>query len=147
MPPALDERRLADLYESDETAWLEITAEQVAKRQFEQLDAGNLAEYLSDMAKRDRREVVSRLRVLLAHLLKWDHQADKRTPSWKLTIANQRRDLADLVTSAVLREHAVGSLEKAYVHAVEIAAIETGLSEDSFPKNCPYSLDAALNGE
>lgn len=61
---------LAALYEADETAWLERTADLVRTGRFDQLDAGTLAEYLTDMAKRDRREVFSRLVVLLSHLLK-----------------------------------------------------------------------------
>ena len=67
------------LYEADETAWLEQTAELVRAGRFDQVDAVNLAEYLTDMARRDRREVFSRLVVLLSHLLKWDHQQDRRS--------------------------------------------------------------------
>ncbi len=37
-------------------------------------------------AKADKRELLSRLKVLLMHLLKWQFQADKRSKSWKMTI-------------------------------------------------------------
>ena len=72
---------LAALYEADETAWLEATADLVRRGLYDQLDTENLSEYLSDMAKRDRREVESRLIVLLAHVLKWVHQPDRRSGS------------------------------------------------------------------
>ena len=50
---------LPDLYEQDETAWLDIMSKLVAQGRFEELDCGHLSEYLADMAKRDRREVFS----------------------------------------------------------------------------------------
>ena len=77
---------LAGLAESDETAWLERTADLVRGRRFDQLDPDTLAEYLTDMAKRDRREVYNRLVVLLAHLLKWEYQPAGRGRSWQVTI-------------------------------------------------------------
>ena len=60
---------LDHLYEQDETAWLEATADLVSRGRYEELDAAHLSEYLTDMAVRDRREVYSRLLVLLAQLL------------------------------------------------------------------------------
>src|SRR5438105_3133827 len=84
---------LPALYESDETAWLEWMAELARDGRSEDLDLPHLAEYLSDMARRDRREVESRLVVLLAHLLKWVHQPDHRSRSWRVTVIEQRQEL------------------------------------------------------
>src|SRR5438045_1924674 len=92
----------ADLYELDETAWLEETARLASERRWEALDADHLSEYLIDMAKRDRREVLSRLKVLLVYLLKWDHQSDHRTTGWQVTIVSQRDELSDLLESGTL---------------------------------------------
>src|SRR5262245_40048699 len=131
---------LRDLYEQDETAWLERMAELIRQKQFGDLDYGNLAEYLSDMARRDRREVRSRLTVLLAHLLKWEHQPDRRSGGWGATIFAQVHDLADLIAAGVLRAHAEAVLSDAYRKAVKEAATETGLSNESFPEECPYSV-------
>jgi Fe-S cluster biosynthesis and repair protein YggX len=60
----------ASLYETDETAWLEKMSMLINERRYEKLDYKHLSEYLSDMAKRDRREVFSRLTTLLMQLLK-----------------------------------------------------------------------------
>ena len=54
---------------SDEVAWLEQSASLIRQGQLSRLDVAHLAEYLEDMAKNERREVRSRLVVLLAHLL------------------------------------------------------------------------------
>ena len=80
---------LSALYERDETAWLETMAEMIAQKQYAALDHRHLSEYLSDMAKRDRREVTSRLVVMLSHLLKWQFQPEGQSTSWRGTIREQ----------------------------------------------------------
>jgi hypothetical protein len=135
---------LSALYEEDETAWLEAMADLVREGRYEDLDYPNLQEYLTDMARRDRREVESRLATLLAHLLKWTHQADKRTGSWRGTIVEQRQELARLLKRGVLRNHAEASHKEAYAEAVERAKAETGLDANVFSAECPYTLDQLL---
>jgi hypothetical protein len=138
---------LPSLYESDETAWLEAMAELIRQRRFSDLDYINLREYLEDMARRDRREVKSRLAVLIAHVLKWTHQVDKRSGSWRGTIVFQRQELADLVGPGVLRNHAEAVLSEAYANAVEQALAETELPAKTFPAECPYTLNALLSAD
>ncbi len=135
---------LAALYEADETAWLELTAGLVRAGRFDHVDAATLAEYLDDMAKRDRREVESRLVVLLAHLLKWEHQPDRRTGSWLATILEQQRELRRALESGTLRNHAAATLSEAYTNARKQAAAETGLPRGAFPEASAWDLDAAL---
>jgi hypothetical protein len=143
-PPGPDSGSLADLYVSDETAWLERMSRLVADRRLDELDYDHLSEFLSDMARRDRREVVSRLTSLLMHLLKWEHQPSKRTRSWLVTIQEQRDELLDLIGGGVLRQHAEGSLAEVYRRAVKRASQESGIDPGSFPIACPWRLDEAL---
>lgn len=138
---------LSALYEEDETAWLEAMTELLRLGRLDELDYPNLAEYLTDMARRDRREVESRLTVLLTHLLKWANQPDRRSGSWKGTIVAQRQELEGLVTRGVLRNHAEAVLADVYQKAVERAAAETGLAPDTFPTTCPFTLDQLLSAE
>jgi hypothetical protein len=135
---------LSDLYHTDETAWLEQMAALAAAGETSSMDLKNLSEYLSDMARRDKREVVRRLVVLLTHLLKWEHQPEKRSRSWELTIQEQREELAELLESGVLRNHARQQLDKAYRRAVRRTAVESELAEETFPGECPYTLEQAL---
>jgi hypothetical protein len=139
--------KLARLYESDETGWLERMYKLVNERRYGELDYEHLGEFLLDMAKRDRREVFSRLTTLLTHLLKWEYQPRKRSRSWETTIRIQRDDLQDLLESKTLRNHALEELPKAYARAVTYAAGETGLAKEKFPQECPYALDDLLSGE
>jgi hypothetical protein len=140
----LGARKLARLYETDETAWLEEMARRIDERHFDELDYKNLREYLVDMAQRDRREVLHRLTTLLEHMLKWDHQPSLRSRSWELTTKVQRQELEDLCESRTLRNHAGEILSKAYARARDRAASETGLPEGKFPRECPYTLDDLL---
>lgn len=137
---------LRTLYEQDETAWLDAMAALAAGRHVAHMDFPHLSEYLTDMAKRDRREVFSRLVVLLAHLLKWEHQPAGRGGSWRVTIREQRRELRALFASGTLRNHAEAVFAEAYAEARGQAADETELDPATFPAASPWTLDAALNG-
>ena len=135
---------LSLLYERDETAWLETMSALVAEGRLAEINHHNLSEYLSDMAKRDRREVESRLIVLLAHMLKWVHQPERRSGSWQATIIEQCQELEGLLGRGVLYNHAESVLATSYLKAVKRAVAETGKTDTAFPINCPYSLDQML---
>ncbi|MBL8793065.1 MAG: DUF29 domain-containing protein [Planctomycetia bacterium] len=135
---------LDTLYETDETAWLEHTADLARAGRLGEIDALTLAEYLTDMARRDRREVYSRLVVLLAHLLKWEHQPERQGGPWQATILEQQRELRQLLESGTLRRHAATVLTDAYADARKQAAAETGLARGTFPETCSWDLDATL---
>jgi hypothetical protein len=138
---------LPDLYEQDETAWLDIMASLIREGRVEDLDLPNLAEYLADMARRDRREVESRMVVLLAHLLKWSQQPERRSRSWRATIIEQRQQLNRHASRGVLRNHAESVLPQAYADAIELAAAATGLSPEKWPADCPYTFEQLLTIE
>jgi len=113
----------------------------------DEVDFPNLKELLQSMARSDRREVASRLTVLLAHLLKWRYQPEQRSTSWRLTMLEQRQFLEyEFGSSGTLRNHALEVLESAYRKGVRFAAVETGLPAESFPATCPVTLDELLAG-
>jgi len=141
----LESVALSVLFEQDETAWLEAVSGLIAEGRYAEVDFPNLAEYLADMARRDRREVMSRLVVVLTHLLKWDHQPDRRTGSWRGTMREQRRELRHLVESGTLRAHAAAVLADAYAEARGQAADETELDPSAFPAENPWSLEDVLD--
>ena len=143
--PVLDAGSLAALYLEDEVAWLDIMARMIRERDIAGLDLENLAECLTDMSNRERREVKSRLVVLLAHLLKWNHQLEKRTRSWRMTALVQRQELADIAGQGVLRIHADAVLAEAYTNAIQRAVLETRLPASEFPDRCPYTVDQLLS--
>ena len=142
--PAAEAVDLGVLYDRDETAWLEAMAALAAERRYAEMDFRNLSEYLTDMARRDKREVFSRLVVLLAHLLKREHQPDRRGGTWRGTIREQRRELRQLLESGTLRNHALAVFADAYAEARRQAADEAELDVATFPAESPWGLDEAV---
>jgi hypothetical protein len=145
--PTTQELPLRLLYEQDETAWLEIMSHLAAQGRYAEMDHPNLSEYLSDMAKRDRREVSSRLVTLLLHFLKWEFQPDNRSGSWKGAIVEQRRELRKLLESGTLHNHALSVLSETYADACKQAAAETGLPRGTFPAGCTWDLESLLTDD
>ena len=76
-----------------------------------------------------------------------EHQPDRRSKSWRATMAEQRRELEELCASDTLRNYAHDVLARTYENAVEQAAIETGLPESAFPPANTRSLDEWLSKE
>ncbi len=145
---------LATLYETDYTTWAEQQFELLRMRRFEELDIAHLLEELSDMSKSDRRELRSRLLVLIAHVLKWEYQyralserwREFEGRSWRNTIIEQRKQLADLLKqSPGLKKAIVDTVEAIYPDAVELVSDETGLPLASFPECCPYRAEQLLD--
>ena len=139
------EMPLKELYEADEVAWLDATAELIRFGNIEAIDFVNLEEFLTAMARSDRRAVISRFEVLLSHILKWLFQPTKRSRSWALTIKTQQRALLEEMKLKSLRNHALDEWENVYDASREFAMIETGLAISTFPEVSPLSLDQALS--
>jgi len=109
---------------------------------YEALDRDNLAEEIEALGREQFNKLVSALRVLMLHMLKWDHQTALRSRSWVLSIEEQRLEIADvLADNPGLRPRITEAIARAYRRARIEAAKETGLDETAFPPSCPYSFD------
>ena len=127
-------------YETDFYAWTQQQAELLRQGQVTQLDVIHLLEEIEDMGQSQRRALTSRLQVLISHLLKWQFQPDKRSPSWESTIHIQRAEIADLLAdSPSLRPQFKAFIERAYPKARQAARGETQLPIETFPEACPYT--------
>lgn len=132
--------------ETDYFLWTQGQAALIRAGRWSALDREALAEEIADLGGLQKSEIRSRLTVLLHHLLKWEHQPQQRTYGWRATIVEQRVSLDDLVTmSPSLRAWPTEVLAKAYRLARVRAADETGLSERTFPPDCPHTLEQILD--
>jgi hypothetical protein len=135
------------LYDSDFYAWSREQADLLRAGKLAQADIEHIAEEIDSMGRTEKRELVSRLTVLLMHLLKWRFQAEKRGASWEATIEVQRNRLIDhLDDNPSLKPLLPQALAKAYRDARLEAAAETGLAIATFPEACPWSTEQALDG-
>lgn len=133
-------------YERDFYGWLMQNAKLMREGNFSKIDAGNIAEELESMGKSEKRELINRLAILLAHLLKWRYQTTKRSTSWKNTIAVQRIDIYGLLEdSPSLRHEIEEKIAVAYEKAILGAENETGIEKSRFPEQCPFTLDQMLD--
>jgi hypothetical protein len=74
----------------DYYAWTQETIEKLRQGRIAEVNTEDLIEELEDMGRSQRHELRSRLAVLLAHLLKWRYQPERRSNSWLFTIEEQR---------------------------------------------------------
>ena len=141
-------KTLNTLYEKDVVLWAEEQARALRARDFSRLDIEHLADEIEDVGKSEKRELASRMAVLLAHLLKWSAQPERRSPSWRNTINLQRRRIALLIKGtpslkAVLSDQ--DWREEMWLDAIARASRETGLDEGSFPESSPWDLTGTLD--
>ena len=85
------------LHDSDFYAWSLEQAALLRAGRVAEADLAAIAEEIESMGKTEKRELVSRLTVLLLHLLKWRYLSAGRENSWRLSIANARDEIADLI--------------------------------------------------
>lgn len=137
-------RNSAD-YQEDFYAWTVEQARLLRSGELSSIDAANLAEEIESLGRSDRRELESRMTVLLMHLLKWQKQSKLRSRSWSGTIFEQRRRVEKLLKeSPSLRALVNEALAGVYTEAREAASNETGLPETEFPVACPFTPDEVL---
>lgn len=130
------------LYQQDFYGWTQWQVKVLAQKQISELDWQNLQEEVQALGRQEYRELVSRLTVLLGHLLKWQYQPDRRSRSWFLTIREQRRAINRyLLRSPSLQSRIVDALEDGFEAGVDLALRETDLPLRTFPENCPYKFE------
>ena len=134
-----------ELYQGDFHAWTLEQAALLKAGRLGEVDLEHLIEELESMGASERHQLRNRLKVLLAHLLKWPFQPDHQSRSWQATIKEQRLSLQDLLDeNPSLRSTLDEQLHKAYRLAVQWAVRETNLDEAVFPENCPFKLTEIL---
>ena len=140
--------RANELYQTDFYSWTQEQARLLRERRFDDLDLDNLVDEVASVGASEKREIRRRLKVLIAHLLKWRFQPGLRGNSWRRTIRQQRDTIADIVeTSPSLRSYVLQAIPAAYNGATVTAAEETGLAIGIFPAECPFDADEILNPE
>lgn len=129
-------------YEQDFYGWTQEQAALLRAGQLNDLDIANLIEEVESMGRSEKRELESRLVILLHHLLKWHFQPVRRGRSWQLTIKAQRIDFFKVLRdNPGLKPRLQQCLIDAYQSAVIRASQETGLDESDFPAECPWSFE------
>ncbi len=135
-------------YEQDFYSWTQEQVNLLKHGRFSELDVENLIEEVETMGRSEKRELESRLTVLLLHLLKWKYQEVRRGRSWQLSIDEQRIQFCKtLKENPGLKPKLDEIVKDAYKLAVIQASRETKISKTVFPESCPWSLAQFIEEE
>jgi hypothetical protein len=135
----------ASLYGRDVYAWAQEQARLLKAGRLDEIDAANIAEEILDVGRNEYDKLQSALTVLLTHMLKWDHQPEKRSRSWEATILEQRDRVEEqLQDNPSLKARISEATSRGYRRARLRASGETEIARDRFPEDCPYDWDAII---
>jgi hypothetical protein len=135
-------------YEQDLNAWAHEQARLLRAGHFESLDVEHVAEEIEAMGRRQQRQLADDLAALLAHLLKWKFQPERRGASWEKTIRAQRKEIGytlDQSPSLRAKLQEPRWVDMVWARAVAQAVNETGL--DCFPEQCPWIVEDEILAE
>ena len=134
------------LYDTDFYAWANQQADLLRAGRLGEADIANIAEEIESMGRSEKRELVSRLQILLLHLLKWRYQPKRRGKSWRSTIKVQRIELSrHLRDNPSLTSRMAEAIADAYEVALVEAERETSLDGSTFPTACPWGYDEIID--
>jgi hypothetical protein len=133
-------------YETDFYSWTQQQGALLRAGRFASIDRENLAEEIESLGRSEFDKLVSFYRLILLHMLKWEHQPNHRSRSWAISIDIHRGHADDVLqANPGLKPRLDEALERAYRVARLEAIGETGLSKSVFPESCPFSRDEMLN--
>ena len=137
---------IEDLYHYDYLLWLQKTSQLLKDKDFDRLDLGNLIEEIESLGRSERNKLISSLRLVYQHLLKWQYQPNKRTKSWSNTISRERDNVSDYLEDVPSLKNLLQDkdiLAKAYKRGRRDVTRKTGISD--FPQESPYAIEQVLD--
>ena len=132
-------------YEHDYYSWTLDQARLIREGRIAEADLANIAEELVSLGRSEYNDLRSALARIIQHLLKWDFQADKRSPSWKNSIQVHRVHARQTLRENPGLRHKLDEIVAgAYELGVAFAVEDTGLAHRALPSSCPYTFDAIM---
>ncbi len=133
-------------YKTDVIAWANEQASLLRAGKFSQLDIEHIADEVEDVGKSEQRELENRMATLLARLIKWRFQPERRSRSWESTAREQRRMIVRRLQKTPSLKVDVADpdwLADAWSDAKVKVLQEAGL--DDLPDACPWTVDQVLS--
>jgi Domain of unknown function DUF29 len=139
---------MSDTYDNDFYTWAREQAALARARSSNELDWDHIAEELEGLSRSEYRELRARFIVLMAHLLKWAVQPQRRSRSWTATIREQRRAIVrHLNENPGLIAREGEAFHEAYASARDYAITQTDLEEKHFPTEAPFTLEQVRDAD
>ena len=134
-------------YEQDFVGWLNTQAELLKTGKVNELDIKNLVEEIEAMGRSEKRELESRMIILVMHLLKWTFQPNYQSRSWANTINEQRRRISRVIKDSPSLKNSLNDTEwfnDIWQSALYQAVSETGLDIKIFPEQPIWTTQQIL---
>lgn len=129
-------------YDIDLHLWSEHQAQLLRNREFDKLDIINMIEEIESLGRSEERTLESHLTIQMIHMLKVKYQSEKYTRSWDLSIKGSNINAKKVLRkNPSLKSKLKDILYDAYSTARNCAAQETGLEEEIFPEECPWTIE------
>ncbi|MDO8359189.1 MAG: DUF29 domain-containing protein [Devosia sp.] len=109
----IDLKRLA-AYDGDFALWSAEQAALIRAGKVDRIDLENVAEEIESLGRGNKQEILSRMAIILIHLLKWESRPERRSASWSSSIAMGRLEIARLIEdSPSLQSYPAAALARA----------------------------------
>lgn len=135
-------------YEKDVVAWAEEQAALLRAGKLAAIDIEHIAEEIEDVGKSEQREFASRMSVVLAHLLKWRYQPERRGSSWQTTWRIQRAAIERRLRKTPSLKPMLDDddwIGDMWGDARQQAAVEMQIGVADLPEDCPWSMKQVLD--
>lgn len=139
---------MSTTYEEDVVAWSREQAALLRMGKIADLDIEHIADEIEDVAKSELRDLANRIAVLLATLLKWSYQSERRSSSWESIIHRQRNSIE-------CRIHKTPSLKAvladpdwwadAWDDAIIKVIQDVEIADAHFPDTCLWEQEQVMN--
>jgi hypothetical protein len=133
-------------YADDIDTWVQEQVALLRAGRVDALDLDDIAEALSDTGLSESERLQSAVEITILQMLTWDHQPERRTRSWALSIAEHReRALIQMQKNPGLKSSLDEIRHNAFRLARLGAARQMKRAPKTLPAECPYSWDEILN--
>jgi hypothetical protein len=135
-------------YEEDFYGWAIANALLLKQGKLKEADMEHIIEELEEMGRSEKGQLINRLSILIAHLLKWQLQPDFRGRSWSGTIKEQRYKIERLVQeNPSLKSKISQAMQEGFLDSKAIIEKETPIDLKLLPSECPYTFEQCLDDE
>ena len=133
-------------HDEDFYGWAVHTAQLLKDKKMNDVDFDSIIEELEEMGISNEHQLINRLSILIAHLLKWQYQPDFRGRSWSGTIKEQRNKINRLIKkNPSLKSKLSEAVEEGYEDSKNIIEKETPIDLRMIPQVCPYHFDQIMD--
>jgi hypothetical protein len=133
------------LYDNDLYAWSLEQSNLMRIKDYESLDIENIIEEIEGVGRCEQKTLISYLKNALLHMLKIKYQPLLRSRSWDNSVAFSIRQAQEVLEdNPSLKSKLQKSLERSYFRARYEASKQTGLELESFPQECPWTMEQIL---